>query len=105
MRTYQHHPVLLDEVIELLDPKAGEQFIDGTVGQGGHALAILERVLPAGRLLAIDRDQVNLATARERLSRFSDNVVFANDTFANIAAIAYAHGFRQVSGILFDLGF
>ena len=100
-----HIPVLLREVLEFLSPKQNQTMIDGTVGQGGHALAIVERLLPDGRLLCIDRDPTNLATAKERLNQYQKNVVFAQDSFANIKKIAYVHGLTSVSGILLDLGF
>lgn len=104
---YTHIPVLLSEVITHLQPEPNKSFIDGTVGQGGHAEAILN-VLPGGRqirLLAIDRDKRNLDVAKERLARFNDAVVFVNDSFANIKQHALIHGFDQVDGILLDLGF
>ncbi len=87
-------------------------FVDGTVGLGGHAEAILERVLPVVssldtnvHLLAIDKDQGNLATAQKRLAKFGNAVVFAHDSFANMKGIAQEHHITQVNGILLDLGF
>lgn len=103
-----HIPVLLSEVIHHLQPEPNKSFIDGTVGQGGHAQALLEHVLPGGRqkvLLAIDRDKRNLDVAKKRLARFKDAVVFVNDSFANIKHQAFVHGFHEVDGILLDLGF
>lgn len=112
----KHIPVLLNEVIEYLNPEPNlrpssrTSFIDGTVGQGGHATALLERVTPVvrqpgGRLLAMDRDASNLAIAKERLSGFGDSVVFIHDSYAKVKLHAKAHGFAQVDGILLDLGF
>lgn len=104
---YKHIPVLLNEVITHLQPEPNKSFIDGTVGQGGHAEAILS-VLPGGRqkrLLAIDRDKRNLEVAKARLTRFGEAVVFVHDSFANMKPHATAHGFDQVDGILLDLGF
>ncbi len=109
---YTHIPVLLSEVLEHLQPEPNQRFIDGTVGQGGHAEKILERVLPvvssknsSARLLAIDRDAQNLATAQKRLDRFGDAVVFVHDSYAQVKTHALAHGFTNVNGILLDLGF
>ncbi len=96
---------MLDAVIRSLDPKPGEHFIDGTVGQGGHAQEILKRILPDGRLLAIDRDEVNLETARERLAKYGKAVTFVRDSYANLTKHAYDLGFTSISGILLDLGF
>src|SRR5947208_15839955 len=59
-----HTPVLLDEVIQFLDPKPGGRFIDATLGAGGHTRAILERSTPDGKVLAIDQDESSLAGAR-----------------------------------------
>ncbi len=100
-----HVPVLLDDVLRFLDPKPGEFFIDGTVGLGGHAKELVARVLPGGRLLAVDRDQDNLSLAKKRLAAHADRVVFVHDSFAHLAAQAYAHGFSHARGVLLDLGF
>lgn len=101
----QHKPVLLEEVSNYLKPEPNSYLIDGTVGLGGHAKALLPHVLPGGRLLGIDRDASNLERARERLSEFGDSVVLVCDTYANIGTHAQAHGFEQAHGILLDIGF
>lgn len=105
MTKIQHIPVLLEEVLTYLQPEPNQVFIDGTVGQGGHASAIAERILPGGRLLAIDRDPVNLAIARERLERYGDEIVYVNDSYANATELALEHNFNNVNGMLLDLGY
>lgn len=105
MNDIVHVPVLLDEVVHWLRPKQNGKFIDGTVGQGGHAEAILERTLPDGHLLAIDRDPMNLAVAKKRLARFGKRVDFLHASYSETASKAYDLGFDQVDGILLDLGF
>ena len=60
--------MLLDAVLEALKPKPGETALDCTLGFGGHSLAIAERLGPAGRLIALDRDADNLARANETLA-------------------------------------
>lgn len=100
-----HQPVLLREVIEHLKPEPNHFLIDGTVGLGGHAQALLARVLPGGRLLGIDRDAGNLESARERLARFGQSVVLVQGSYANVKTHAVHHGFDSVNGILLDLGF
>lgn len=100
-----HKPVLLQEVLTHLQPEPNQVFIDGTVGQGGHAASIMQRVLPGGRLLAFDRDIVNLTTSRERLREFGNAVEFVNDSYANLLEHATALGFLHVNGILLDLGY
>lgn len=105
MTKIQHIPVLLEEVLTYLRPEPKQVFIDGTVGQGGHADAIASRALPGGRLLAIDRDPVNLAIARERLASYGDRIVYVNDSYANVTELAGEHDFLQVNGMLLDLGY
>ena len=100
-----HIPVLAKEVLHWLDPKANQDFIDGTLGLGGHAALILERTAPNGRLLAFDKDIKNLNEAKENLSRFGDRVVYVHDSYVTLKEAAYAHGFTAVNGILLDLGF
>ncbi len=108
----KHIPVLLNEVIEYLKPEPNQSFIDGTVGQGGHAEMILERVTSVvrqkaatGRLLGIDRDARNLVVAKECLSRFGDAAVLVHDSYANVNIHACVHQFTHVNGIVLDLGF
>ncbi len=100
-----HVPVMMAEVLRFLDPQAREHFIDATVGLGGHAKELVARVLPGGRVLAIDRDAENLASARKNLAAFADHIVFVRDSFANLHTHAYDHGFLGARGVLMDLGF
>lgn len=98
-----HEPVLLEEVLAGLAVRPGGCFIDGTLGGGGHAEAILERVGPTGRLLGIDRDPHALALVRERLARFP-NAVLARGNFADMSALAQRAEFNGVDGVLLDIG-
>ncbi len=100
-----HIPVLIKEIHYWLDPKSNQNFIDCTVGHGGHAEMILEATSPNGRLLAFDRDALNLVIAKERLKRFGDRVVFVHDSYSLLTKKMYDHGFSHVAGILMDLGF
>lgn len=90
-----HIPVLQKEVLGCLDPKPNENFIDCTIGDGGHAAAILERTAPRGRVLGIDC-QLRLKP-QERL-------ILAEDNFANLKSIVGKCRFQPVHGVLFDLG-
>ncbi len=101
----QHIPVLAEEVLRALHPEPGQDFIDGTVGLGGHAKLILEATAPNGRLLAFDKDAANLATAKEHLKSFGDRVVFVNASYATLKENVYVHGFGEARGLLLDLGF
>ena len=106
----QHVPVLLRETIEVLDPKPGEFFIDGTLDGGGHASAILEKMVPKGKFLGIDWDKNILETARVQLeSRFQiPNPDFqpfwVNENFANLPEILEKNGLGKADGLLLDLG-
>ena len=100
----KHLPVLLDEVIQFLDPKPGGRFIDATLGAGGHARAILERTSPDGRMAAIDQDESALASAREMLESFGSRLVYVHANFREVRAIAEAHSFTGCDGVLADVG-
>jgi 16S rRNA (cytosine1402-N4)-methyltransferase len=101
---FTHTPVLSAEVVEFLQPRPGGRFIDATLGNGGHARAILERTGPDGKVLAIDQDESALAMGRETLSPFGSRVIFVHANFREIAAIAEAHDFREADGVLADVG-
>ncbi len=98
-----HQPVLLDEVIRFLNIDSQRKYLDATVGGGGHSEAILKA---GGQVLGIDWDPAAVEFAKEHLSlvcpRASWQVVQAN--FSRLKEIAERHGFRQVSGVIFDLG-
>jgi len=79
-------------------------YVDGTIGGGGHAEALLDRLTERGRLIGIDRDEEALAAARERLRRFGRRVVLRQGTFSEMEAILTELGIEDVSGVLFDLG-
>lgn len=99
-----HVPVLLDEVLEHLAPRAGGTYIDCTTGLGGHSEAIAGRIGPEGRLLCIDQDSDALEFARARLAPYGSVVSFARGNFRELAVMAAAEGFDQVDGVLMDLG-
>ena len=101
-----HIPVLQKEVIEYLDPKPNENFIDCTIGEAGHSLAILEKNGPKGKVLGIDRDPGVIKNIESRIPNleFRKRLVLACDNFANLEEIVKKQNFKQVSGILFDLG-
>lgn len=100
-----HVPVLLGEVLELLAPRAGELVLDGTVGGGGHARALLERVSPGGRLIALDRDAAALARA-SRVLPVGDaaRCVLRQANYADFAGVLDELGLGRVDVALLDLG-
>lgn len=98
-----HIPVLVDQVVKVLEPGPEKKYIDTTVGGGGHTEAIIKK---RGRVLGIDMDPKALEMARKRLASACPPGAFAlaHGNFANLAEIAKKEGFEPVSGILFDLG-
>jgi len=99
----QHTPVMVEEVLEGLTVRSSGAYIDCTVGEGGHSLAILSAA-PDVRLLGIDLDSQALEVARRRLGGHGDRVRLAQGNFAEAGAIAERHGFRPADGVLLDLG-
>jgi len=101
---FVHIPVLLDQVIDALQVQPGGRYIDCTVGEGGHAYAILERSSPGGQLLGIDADPQAIAAAGVRLDPYGRAAILINNNFNNLGDICSRLGFHPVHGILFDLG-
>jgi 16S rRNA (cytosine1402-N4)-methyltransferase len=104
----KHIPVLLNEVLANLDPQSNQNFIDCTLGGGGHAQVILERIKPNGRLLGIDTSPEAIEAMRQSIKDNSDwqqRLILANDNFVNLKKIAQENSFAGADGILFDLGF
>ena len=97
-----HTPVMLDEVISFLVPYQDGIVVDATVGEGGHARAILERVKPR-LLVALDRDIEILSVARERLSDYK-NVVFIYGNYSSLPELLAKEGIERVDAVLMDLG-
>src|SRR5438309_3747793 len=99
-----HEPVLVAEVLAGLEPRDGGRYLDGTVGAGGHAAAILERSVPTGRLLGLDVDPAGLAAAAAELARLGDRARVVRANFATCDVVASANDFVPVDGIVLDLG-
>ncbi len=101
---YTHQPVMLEEVLEALDPAPDACILDATFGRGGHARALLARLGPAGRLLALDRDPEAIAAARA-LADEDARVLVAEAPFAELARVVAAQDLqRPINGVLMDLG-
>jgi len=99
-----HQSVLLPEVIEALQPRAGGVYIDGTVGAGGHAAAILAAAAPTGQLHGFDQDLQALELARQNLAQFGDRTRLYQANFGQLAPLAQLYNLPPADGILFDLG-
>ena len=100
-----HQPVLVAEVVEQLAVTPGGVYLDATVGEGGHALAILEAASPSGRVLGIDLDPRSLARAAERVGWYGAQFIPVQGNYADMLDLAEAAGLTQVDGVLMDLGF
>jgi len=99
-----HIPVLQKEVIEYLAPKPNQNFIDCTIGEGGHAFAILEKILPNGKILGIDTTLELISKIQKEIKNFKKNFILVCDNFVYLKKIVKKQKFQKVKGILFDLG-
>jgi 16S rRNA (cytosine1402-N4)-methyltransferase len=100
--TSYHAPVMVAEVLRYLDPARGGLFLDGTLGGGGHAEAVLESG-PEARVVGVDRDPDALREAGARLARFGDRVRLVHANYADaVRAAGLAPG--TLAGALLDLG-
>jgi 16S rRNA (cytosine1402-N4)-methyltransferase len=104
LQQQEHKPVLLHEVIRYLRCTPGKFFVDGTVGGGGHARAILEKTAPDGRLIGIDWDEKALVKARSNLQSYEERLVLVRENFALIGSVLARLHIQAVDGILLDLG-
>ena len=95
---------MLAETLEVLAPEPGGVFADCTLGGGGHAEAILEKITPGGQLVGIDRDRDALEAAGTRLARFGAAFTPAQARFDALGAVLDPLGIGGVDGVLFDLG-
>jgi len=94
-----HIPVLLKEVLDSLNPKPGQNFIDCTIGFAGHAIPILEKVAPMGKVLGIELDKEVF-----KKLKFQDNIILVRGNYADLKQIVKENNFYPINGILFDLG-
>ena len=99
-----HVPVLLEEVRQGLKPTSGNVLIDGTLGLGGHAMALLETIGKDGRVIGFDADARNVALAQKRLAAYGDRVTYVHANFREMASRVRAMGIKEVHGVLLDLG-
>jgi len=104
-----HKAVLTDKILEYLDPKPNQNFVDCTAGAGGHSTAILERTAPKGKVLAIDWDPeaIKELRAQSPIRRLTDQnrLILREGNFADIKNIVQEEKFQPIAGILLDLGF
>ena len=99
-----HVPVLLQEVLEMLEPSSGDFIIDGTVDGGGHAAAILERIMPNGKFLGLDLDETMLADCKMRIVP-QKSIILLRGNYADLPEILIREKIGKAKGLLLDLGF
>lgn len=104
MSGFHHIPILRDTVVSLLAPQRGGTFVDGTLGGGGHAEAVLERLPEDGRLYGIDRDSAAIEAASLRLTRFGEAFTAIRGNFFDMKRLLAGQGVMEADGILLDLG-
>lgn len=104
MVAIEHIPVMCREVVEYLKLRPGLTIVDATIGTAGHAMEILEKITPGGRLIGIDRDADSLLIAGERLKGFNQDVDLVHADFRSIDKILPGLNLKKIDGILFDLG-
>jgi len=99
-----HIPVMLDEIIAALAPKAGGRYLDGTLGLAGHSLGILRASGGKANLLCLDRDEQALALARKRLEEFPGQAITVYTPFSGFKEALAEAGWDSIDGAVLDLG-
>ena len=99
-----HEPVMMPEIMQALNVQPGGRYIDGTLGEGGHAREILRAANPGGQVLGLDADAEAITVATERLAEYGDSFRAVNANFRDVRATALQNEFVPVHGVLFDLG-
>ncbi len=101
---FLHIPVLYEESLSGLLCSPGKTMVDGTLGGGGHALEILKRITPGGRLIGLDKDEEALKVASQRLAGFGNAFTAVHADYANIPRVLHELGIGGIDGCLLDLG-
>ena len=104
MGEIRHVPVLVREVLDYLQCRSGKIYVDGTLGRGGHASAILERSSPDGKLIGLDWDGEAVDRARESLAPFGSRAELGNKNYKDLPGVLESLAIPGVDGILLDLG-
>ncbi len=99
-----HQPVMVKEVLVGLNCRPGRLYVDGTVGEGGHAAAILDAIQPEGRLWGLDRDATALKVAAARLGRHTSRFQLFHRSYRRLGELLEGARLGGVAGILLDLG-
>lgn len=101
---FSHKSVLLSETIDNLSIKPDGIYVDGTLGGGGHAFHVCEKLSSKGRLIGLDQDASAIEAATKRLTSFSDKVTIVRSNYEMMPAVIHDLGIDHVDGIVLDLG-
>ncbi len=104
MKSNEHKPVLLNEVIDGLNIKKDGIYVDLTLGRAGHSSEILKKLGPKGMLIGLDQDEEAIEASQERLSKISSNFKIVKTNFENIREVLDELNIKEIDGALFDLG-
>lgn len=101
---FRHYSVLLEETIEQLRVKSDGIYLDGTLGGGGHAEAVAEKLSAGGRLFGIDQDEAAIEAASKRLEAYGERVTILRNNYRNAVTVLKELGVDGLDGIVLDLG-
>ena len=101
--TFEHKPVLLEETVESLNIQPGGTYVDGTLGGGGHAFAVLSRLGGQGRLIGIDQDGDAIEAAKRRLEGFGSRAAIVRGNYEELPGILDSLGIDKVEWVYLDL--
>jgi 16S rRNA (cytosine1402-N4)-methyltransferase len=104
IKQFSHQPVMLAEVCEYLNLQKKRNIVDLTLGLGGHAQGILEKLKSQGRLIGFDADKDNLKIAKKNLKSYGEKVIFVHANFSTLKEELRKLKIKSVDAILFDLG-
>jgi 16S rRNA (cytosine1402-N4)-methyltransferase len=102
-----HRPIMVNEILDVLNPHSGEIAVDATLGYGGHSREIFSCILPGGKLIALDQDPIELPKTEKRLRSLnipSDSLIVCHTNFAALPEVLLKHQIKGVDLILADLG-
>ena len=101
---WEHTTVLLRETVDLIAPRPGGVYVDGTLGGGGHAEEILKRSAPDGTLIGLDQDETALSRSRERLAIYGKRAIIRQANFRDLPSVLADLSIESIDGIVLDLG-
>lgn len=104
MRLSLHTSVMVEEVLQYLNPKEGGIYVDCTLGTGGHSLAILKKTDGKARIIGIDWDEEAIEISSQRLREYKEKITVRRGNFAEISKILKDEGIKTVDGFIYDLG-